>query len=52
VIIANSAQQIPNFTSKLIIHAITILNIHNYEQKEKKEKKRGKERWVGTIIPG
>jgi len=30
VIIANLAQQIPNFSSKLITHTITIQNIHNY----------------------
>jgi len=53
VIIAHSAQQMPNFTSKnLIIHTIIILNIHNYEQKEKKEKRRGKERRFRMIIPG
>jgi len=44
VIIAHSAQQIPNFTSKWITHTITILNIYNYEQKEKKENKCRKEK--------
>jgi len=35
-IIAHSAQQIQNFTLKLITHTITILNIHNYKQNDKK----------------
>ena len=52
VIIANPAQQISNFTSKLIIHTITILNVRNYAQKEKEDKKTKKKRRVGTIIPG
>ena len=39
VIIANSVQQISNFTSKLMTHTITILNIHNYEQKENNKTK-------------
>jgi len=52
VITANSAQEIPNFSSKLITHPNTILNIHNSVQKEKKEKKREKGEEVGTIILG
>jgi len=42
VIIANSAQQILNFTSKPINHIITILNIHNDVPKKRKEKKKEK----------
>jgi len=40
VIIANSAQQIPNFTAKLITHAFTI------ELCTKKKEKKGEERGV------
>jgi len=56
VITAHSAQQIPNFSSKVITHKITILiSTTMYRKKKKrketkrkeKEKKRG-----GTIIPG
>jgi len=51
VTITNSAQQIPNFTSKLITHTITILTIYNYVQKRNKGKKRGKDIRVRMIIP-
>jgi len=44
------AQQIPNFTSKLITHTITILNIHKYNQKKRNKIK--EEKMVGMIIPG
>jgi hypothetical protein len=52
VIIAHSAQQIPQFTSKMITHTNTILNIHNYVQKEKGRKENRKRKKSGTIIPG
>jgi len=51
MIITYSAQQISNFSSKLMTHTITILNIHNYKQK-KELKKRRKKKMVGKIIPG
>jgi len=49
--LANLAQQIPNFTSKVITRTITILNIHNHVQKVNEEKRKRKERRVGKIIP-
>ena len=38
--LANSTQQIPSFTSELINHTITSLNIHNYVKKENKKGKK------------
>jgi len=42
VITGHSAQQIPKFTSKVITHKSTFLDIHNYcakrEEKKRKEK--------------
>jgi len=54
VITANSAQQIPNFTSKVITHTKTTLDIYNYVQKEKEKKRKEKKRKKkgGTITPG
>jgi len=53
VIIAHSAEKIPNFSSKLITPKITILNINNYKQNKKKRNKRKEEKRkrVRTIMP-
>jgi len=42
IIAINWPHNIPNFPSKLIIHKITILNIHNYVEKERKKRKNKK----------
>jgi len=44
VITANAAQQIPNFTSKVITHTKTTRDSHNYVQKEKERRRKEKKK--------
>ena len=49
VIIAHSAQQIPNLSLKVITHTNTVLNFHNYVQNKEEKNKIQRERKVERL---